>query len=169
MKFEKFVTKFTRAVDESEKRNQGLHNSDIIDLIWKKIMIPELSQYVTALKVQFQRQPRDYQDILQDIARKVPSLQVPNFKKASKVGAQDRIQTKGCPYKGEYMTIMASCILASTLSTSGLINLSNLIGMKSAVVDIKARIRTARTRNTKIRNASKHSSRQQYLKSSPIS
>ena len=33
MKFEKFVTKFTQAVDELEKRNQGLHNDDVVDLI----------------------------------------------------------------------------------------------------------------------------------------
>ena len=61
MKFEKFVSKFTNAADELEKRNQWLHNSDVIDIIWKKMMNPELSQYVTALKVQFQRRPQYYQ------------------------------------------------------------------------------------------------------------
>ena len=66
------------------------------------MMNPELSQYVTALKVQFQRQPRDYQQILQDIASQVPSLHVPDFRKASKVGTQDHSQTKGCPDKGAY-------------------------------------------------------------------
>ena len=33
MKLEKFVTKFTQAVDKLEKRNQGLHNDDVVDLI----------------------------------------------------------------------------------------------------------------------------------------
>ena len=66
------------------------------------MMNPELSQYVTALKVQFQRQPRDYQQILQDIASQVPSLHVPNFRKASEIGTQDHSQTKGCPDKGAY-------------------------------------------------------------------
>ena len=66
------------------------------------MMNPELSQYATALKVQFQRQPRDYQQILQDIASQVPSLHVPNFRKASEIGTQDHSQTKGCPDKGAY-------------------------------------------------------------------
>ena len=86
MKFEKFVATFTQAVDELEKRNQGSHNADVIDLIWKEIMNPELSQYVTAPKVKFQQQPQDYQEILQDIASQVPSLHVPNFRKSSEVG-----------------------------------------------------------------------------------
>ena len=66
------------------------------------MMNPELSQYVKALKVQFQRQPRDYQEILQDIASQVPSLHVPNFRKASEVDTQDHSQTKGCPNKGAH-------------------------------------------------------------------
>ena len=50
--FEKFVAKFTQAVDELEKCNRVLHNFYVIDLIWKKMIDPELIQYVTALKVQ---------------------------------------------------------------------------------------------------------------------
>ena len=33
MKFENFVAKFTEAVDELKKRNQVLHNADVVDLI----------------------------------------------------------------------------------------------------------------------------------------
>ena len=44
IKFEKFIAKFTQAVDELEKRNWGLYNSEVVDLIRKKIMSPELSQ-----------------------------------------------------------------------------------------------------------------------------
>ena len=47
------------------------------------------------------------------------------------------------------MTIMAICIFASTLSTNVLMNLSNLTEMKSAVLDPKSRISTARTINIK--------------------
>ena len=61
VKFDMFVAKFTQAVDELEKRNRGLHNADFVDLIWNKIMNPELSQYVTALEVKFKQQPQDYQ------------------------------------------------------------------------------------------------------------
>ena len=83
MKFDQFVTKYTQAVDELEKRNWGLHNADVIDFIWNKMMNPELIQYFTALKMHFQQQPRDYQKILQDIYIQVTSLHVPNFRKAS--------------------------------------------------------------------------------------
>ena len=89
-------------MDESEKRNWGLQNADVVDLILKTTANPELNQYVTALKVKFQRQPRDYQEILQEISSQVPSLHVPNFRKASEIGTQDHRQTKGCPDKGAY-------------------------------------------------------------------
>ena len=59
MKFDKFVAKFVKAVDDLEQFNRGTHNGDVVDLIWKKMTNPDLSQYVTALKVQFQREPRD--------------------------------------------------------------------------------------------------------------
>ena len=61
MKFEKFVAKFVKAVDELDKRKRGLHNSDVVDNIWKKVTNPELNQYVVALNIQFQREPRNYQ------------------------------------------------------------------------------------------------------------
>ena len=44
MIFEKFVTKFTQAVDEFKKRNRVLHNADVVDIIWKKMMSLELRQ-----------------------------------------------------------------------------------------------------------------------------
>ena len=40
MKFEKFFSKFTLAVDELEKQKRWLHNADVVDLIWKKMMNP---------------------------------------------------------------------------------------------------------------------------------
>ena len=102
MKVEKFVAKFTQAVSKLEMRNQGLHNAEVIDIIWKKVMNTELSQYATSLKVQFQRQPQDYQDILQDISSQVPSLHIPNLRKESEVDTQDHSHTKRCPEKGAY-------------------------------------------------------------------
>ena len=32
LKFEKFVAKFLKAVDELDKRNRGLHNADVVDM-----------------------------------------------------------------------------------------------------------------------------------------
>ena len=51
LKFEKFVAKFVKAVDELDKRNRVLHNADVVDMIWKKVKKKELNKYVVALKV----------------------------------------------------------------------------------------------------------------------
>ena len=97
MKFEKFVTGFVKAVDDLEKHECGMHNADVVDLIWKKITNPHLSQYVTELKVQFQREPREYKDILQDIASQVPNLRVDTFRKFSEVGRHGNDENSRCP------------------------------------------------------------------------
>ena len=34
LKFEKFVAKFVKAVDELDKRKRGLHNAHVVDMIW---------------------------------------------------------------------------------------------------------------------------------------
>ena len=44
MKFEKFIAKFVKAVDDLEQFNRGMHNGDVVDLIWKKMTNPNLSQ-----------------------------------------------------------------------------------------------------------------------------
>ena len=104
LKFEKFVAKFVKAVDELDKRNRGLHNADVTDMIWKKITNPELNQYVVALKVQFKSEPRSYQEVLQDIASEIPSLPINNFKKASEVGriVDNNSGFDKCPNSGAY-------------------------------------------------------------------
>ena len=51
LKFEKFVAKFVKAVDELDKRNRGLYNADVVHMIWEKVTNPELNQYVVSLKV----------------------------------------------------------------------------------------------------------------------
>ena len=73
MNFEKFVAQFVGSIDELEKRGRGLHNADIVDMIWKKVLNAELIQYVIAIKVQYQRIPRNYQLVLQDIAGQITS------------------------------------------------------------------------------------------------
>ena len=37
LKFDKFVAKFVKAIDDLEKYERGMHNADIVDLIWKKV------------------------------------------------------------------------------------------------------------------------------------
>ena len=53
-----------------------MHNDDIVEIIWQRVSNAELSQYPTALKVQFQHQPRNYREVLQDIVSRVPSIGV---------------------------------------------------------------------------------------------
>ena len=79
MPFEKFVSKLVKAVDELGKQGRGMHKSDIVEIIWQRVSNAELSQYLTALKVQFQHQPRNYREILQDIASQVPSIGMDTF------------------------------------------------------------------------------------------
>ena len=104
LKFEKFVAKFVQAVDELDKRNRGLHNADVVDMIWQKVTNPELNQYVVALKFQFQREPRNYQEVLQDISSQIPALPINTFRKASEVGriVDDNSGFDECPNSGAY-------------------------------------------------------------------
>ena len=85
MTFENFVRKLVKAVDELEKRSRGMHNADIVEIIWQRVSNAELSQYRTALKLQFQHQPLNYREVLQYIASQVPSIGVDTFRKASEV------------------------------------------------------------------------------------
>ena len=105
MKFEKFVSQFVKSVDELDKRGRGLHNADIVELIWKKMTNPELSQYVTALKVQFQRMPRPYQQVLQDIASQIPLLATTSFCQTSEVSTMNESgKGENCPDSGAHDT-----------------------------------------------------------------
>ena len=59
---------------------------------------PGLSQYATDLKVKFQQEPRDYKDVLQDIASQAPKLCVDTFRKTSEVVRQDPTGNSGRPF-----------------------------------------------------------------------
>ena len=64
MTFENFISKLVKAVDELEKWGRGMHNADIVGIICQRVSNAELSQYITALKVQFQHQPHNYREVL---------------------------------------------------------------------------------------------------------
>ena len=51
MSFELFSSKIQEAVDDLEDCGRAPHDGDIVDKIWRKILNPELSAYVEALKV----------------------------------------------------------------------------------------------------------------------
>ena len=104
LKIKNFVAKFVKAVDELDKRNRGLHNADVVDMMWKKVTNPELNQYVVALKVQFQRETRNYQEVLQEISSQIPTLPINTFRKAPEVGriVDDKSGFDECPNSGAY-------------------------------------------------------------------
>ena len=101
MMFEKFVSKLVKAVDELEKRGRVMHNADIVEIIWKRVSNAELSQYLTALKVQFQNQPHNYREVLKNIASQVPYIGIDTFRKASEVSVQGT-ESGGAPDQGVY-------------------------------------------------------------------
>ena len=113
MTFEKFLSKIVKAVDELEKQGRGIHNADIVEIIWKRVSNTELSQYITDLKVQFQHQPRNYRELLQDIASQVLSIGVDTLRKASGVSVwgQNREELKTTAF----MTATGCYLLAHTL------------------------------------------------------
>ena len=85
MTFETFFRKIVKNVDELEKWGRFMHNADIVEIIWQRVSNTELSQYLTVLKVQFQHQPRNYSEVLQDIVSQVPSIGVDTLQKVSEV------------------------------------------------------------------------------------
>ena len=101
MTSEKFVSKLVKAVDEIEKRGRGMHKADIFDILLQRLSNDELSHYLTVLKVQFQHQPHNYREVLQDIASQVLSIGVDTFRKASEVSVYGT-ESGGAPDQGVY-------------------------------------------------------------------
>ena len=51
MLFESFTEKLQRAIDGLELGVRHMHNDDIVDIIWQKILNNEIKEFVVALKV----------------------------------------------------------------------------------------------------------------------
>ena len=60
MMFEKFVATFKKEIDNLEMYGRGMHNGDIVDLLWTKMGNPELAPYVVSMKVHYQAVRRGY-------------------------------------------------------------------------------------------------------------
>ena len=69
--FEKFSSKLQKAYDELEDNGRAVNNGDIVDGLWKRIQSADIQLYVASLKIEYQRSPRSYKLILQDIAAEV--------------------------------------------------------------------------------------------------
>ena len=68
MTFDKFVATFHKAIDDLDMYGRGMHNGEIVDLLWTKMGNPELAPYVVSMKVHYQVVRRGYKEIFQDIA-----------------------------------------------------------------------------------------------------
>ena len=101
MTFKTFVSKIVKAVDELEKRGRVMKKSDIVEIISQRVSNAELSQYLTALKVQVQHQAHNYREVLQYIASQVPLIGVDTLRKESEVTVQGT-ESGGAPDQGVY-------------------------------------------------------------------
>ena len=129
--FENFVSKLVQAVCELEKLGRGMHNSEVVDIIWQRVSNAELSQYLTAFKVQFQHQPHNYMEVLQDIASQVPYIGVDTFRNSSEVSVQGT-DSGGAPDQVVYDRNGLLFHGKHTLRQNGLVIRSNLTGKISA-------------------------------------
>ena len=73
-KFETFSSKLQNAYDDLARCDRPVDNGDIIDALWPRIQATELNPYIASLKVDYQRNPRDYKEILLDIAAEVAKI-----------------------------------------------------------------------------------------------
>ena len=80
MTFEKFVDTFQKEIDDLEMYGHGMHNGDIVDLLWIKMGNPDLAPYVVSVKVHYQLFRRRYKEILQNIATQIPFLAPTTFR-----------------------------------------------------------------------------------------
>jgi hypothetical protein len=101
--FEKFSAKLQKAYDELEDAGRPVNNGDIVDDLWDRVQASDLQLYVASLKVEYQRNLRDYKLILQDIAAEAGKKMTVTFARSANVSAT--YTRKGpCPSSGVHTT-----------------------------------------------------------------
>ena len=142
-----------------------MHIDDIIDALWPKILNNELSSFVMALKVDQARNPRNYKEILQEMATEVPKL--------SQAGSYRRMAAEiatGEKLEGKY-TREGKCP-SSGVMPNGKIFIGNYTGKKWHEESVKPyhdEIRLARNENPKPGNCGNSANRSSHkLKKSRI-
>ena len=99
--FEKFSAKLQKAYDDLEASGRQVNNGDTVDALWSRIDATELQIYLSSLKVEYQRTPRDYKLILQDIAAEVGSKAPAQFGGRSSANVSAACTREGrCPNSG---------------------------------------------------------------------
>ena len=103
--FEKFSSKLQKAYDELEDNGRAVNNMDIVDGLWKRIQATDIQLYVASLKVEYQRNPRSYKLILQDIAAEVGNITPSGNSFGGSRGIAATYTKQGpCPSKGVHTT-----------------------------------------------------------------
>lgn len=103
--FEKFSSKLQKAYDELEDNGRAVNNMDIVDGLWKRIQATDIQLYVASLKVEYQRNPRSYKLILQDIAAEVGNITPSGNSFGGNRGIAATYTKQGpCPSKGVHTT-----------------------------------------------------------------
>lgn len=93
--FEKFSAKLQKAYDKLEEHGREVHNGDIVDALWTKLQDSSLQTYLASLRVEYQRSPRTYKLILQDVAAEVASKKSPSSSFTPNVRSVDAVYTRG--------------------------------------------------------------------------
>ena len=98
--FEKFSSELQKAYDELDASGRPVINGDIVDALWDRIQAPDLQVFISTLKVEYQRNPRDYRLILQDIAAEAGRQKTVTFAPGTR-GISATYTKKGpCPTTG---------------------------------------------------------------------
>ena len=79
MKFEIFSGKFQNAVNVLEYYGYGMHNEDIMYMMWIKLQIADLSMFMLSLKIDYIHNVENYTKILQYIATQIPTTKIQPF------------------------------------------------------------------------------------------
>ena len=102
--FERFSSELQKAYDELEVAGRPVINGDIVDALWDRIQSPDLQMYISSLKVEYQRNPRDYRLILQDISAEAGRTKTVTFAPGTR-GISATYTKKGkCPSSGVHTT-----------------------------------------------------------------
>ena len=105
-KFETFSARLQTAYDDLERCERPVDNGDIVDALWPRIQATELTSYISSLKVDYQRNLRDYKEILLDIAAEVAKVmpKTVSFAQGTRNVSATYTREGTCPQSGVHTT-----------------------------------------------------------------
>ena len=108
-----------------------MHNGDVVDLIWRRIMNSELRGFIDALKVDHIRSPTNYRAVLQEIATQIPTISTSSFFRGSPRGVSELRQDSQ-----EY-TRDGKCPTTGVHTSDGKLYIGNFIGPRWMDDDVR--------------------------------